>query len=257
MKRFLLFIAVLILSFSCKERKNDKLIIATAANMQFAVKEIIKQFSEQTGVGCEIVVGSSGKLTAQIKEGAPYDVFISADMKYPKELFNSGFTNEKAKTYAYGKLVLWTMNDEIIPSIDSLTSKNIKHIAIANPKMAPYGIAAKESLEYYNIFDKIESKLVFGESISQTNRFITSNAAQIGLTAKSVVLSPQMKGKGNWIEIDTKTYSPIAQGIVILKNKRNNSEKANQFYNFIFSNKGKNVLINFGYLIDEQIRRKN
>lgn len=251
MKRFLFLFVIIIITASCKEQNSDKLIIATASNMQFAVKEIIQQFSAETGIDCDVVVGSSGKLTAQIKEGAPYDIFISADMKYPTELFNSGFTNENTKTYAYGKLVLWTLNDEIIPSLNILTSKKIKHIAIANPKMAPYGIAAKETLEHYKVFDSIKPKLVFGESISQTNRFVTSKAAQIGLTAKSVVLSTQMKGKGNWIEIDMATYSPIAQGIVIIKNNRNNTIKAKQFYDFMFSDKAKNILINFGYLIDE------
>lgn len=237
-----------ILSLSCNKNKQEKLTIATAANMQFAMKALIKAFSSETGIECEPIISSSGKLTAQIKEGAPFHVFVSADMKYPTDLYNSGFTYSKPKIYAYGKLVLWSMVQDFELSIDVLAGDNVKHIALANPKTAPYGTAAIEVLNYYQLLEKVENKLVYGESISQTNQFITTTAAELGFTSKSVVLSPDIKGQGNWVAIDPDIYTPIEQGIVILKSSNEFFEEAQQFYNFLFSNKAQETLEKFGYL---------
>ena len=246
-KTTIILFTILFLGFSCKQQKEPKLTIATAANMQFAMEEISAVFEQESGFKCEIIVSSSGKLTAQIKEGAPYDIFVSADMKYPLELFNTGFTTREPTIYAYGKLILWSMIDSIKPSVDLLLQKNIKHIASANPKTAPYGIATEEVLNHYKIFDRTKSKLVYGESVAQTNQFITTKATEIGFTAKSVVLSPIVKGKGNWVAIDENTYTPIKQGIVIIKNSPSYSEKKELFYNFLFSKKGTVILNKFGY----------
>ena len=247
MKNTFILFSILVLISSCKQQKTHKLTIATAANMQFVLDEISTAFTQETGIECEKIISSSGKLTAQIKEGAPYDIFISADMKYPLELYNTGFTTNKPTIYAYGKLVLWSMFDTIQPSINLLLQKNITHIASANPKTAPYGIATEEVLNHYKIFDTIKNKLVYGESIAQTNQFITTKATEIGFTSKSVVLSPIVKGKGNWIDIDETTYTPIKQGIVIIKNSPSSSEKKEIFYNFLFSKKGTAILNKFGY----------
>ena len=205
--------------FGCSNKKSESLKIATAANMQYAMKELTTTFQHKTGVKCDIIVSSSGKLTAQIKEGAPYDIFVSADMKFPNELYNSGFTIEKPTTYAFGKLILWTLIDSLQPNLNILSDKNIKHIALPNPKIAPYGVAGKELLIKHQLYSKLENKLVYGESVAQTNQFITTMAAEVGFTAKSVVFSPQMKGKGNWIDLDEISYTPISQGIVLLKNE--------------------------------------
>ena len=113
----IIFLSILLIS--CTSKKKEYISIATAANMQFAMKEITKSFTEKTGINCEIMVSSSGKLTAQIKEGAPYDIFVSADMKFPNELYNSGFTATKPEIYAHGKLVMWTLFDSIKPSFES------------------------------------------------------------------------------------------------------------------------------------------
>lgn len=215
--------------------------------MQFTINELVKEFSKTTGNECEIIISSSGKLTAQINEGAPFDVFVSANMKYPIDLFEKGLTLGKPKIYAHGKLVLWTMKNEIEPTIPILENKNIKHIALANPKTAPYGNAAIEVLNHYQILKKLNSKLVYGENISQVNQFVNSQAAEIGFTSKSVVLSPKMLHKGKWIEIDNSIYSPIAQGIVCLKNDSAKENLALKFSDFIFSKKGKEILNTFGY----------
>lgn len=236
------------LLLNCNPSNSDQLKIATSANMQFAIKELIKNFSLSTGIECQSIVSSSGKLTAQIKEGAPYDLFVSADMKFPNELFQSGLTIGKPKVYALGRLVFWTKKDNVDLSISAITENNsIQHIALANPKIAPYGKAALEILNHYHIFQELEPKLVYGESISQVNQFINSQVADLGFTSKSIVLSPQMKGQGKWKELDSTLYSPIAQGVVILKSDSKREKLAEKFSDFLFSAEGKEILNTFGY----------
>ena len=249
-KSTIFFLFLILLTFGCKKDNSNKILIATAANMQFAMKELSQAFTKQSGIECDIIISSSGKLTAQIKEGAPYDLFVSADMKYPEDLYKSGFTTKKPEIYAYGKLVLWSIKAGLNPNINQLSDEKIKHIAIANPKTAPYGKAAVDVLNHFNIFKKVEKKLVYGESISQTNQFIISGSAQVGFTAKSVVLSPKVEGKGQWTAIDENSYTPIAQGVVILK-KDNPSESAENFYSFLFSDHSKEILENYGYSATE------
>lgn len=237
---------------TCHQENRQKLTIATAANMQFAMEALSTSFTTETGIECETIIGSSGKLTAQIKQGAPFDVFISADMKYPTVLYNSGMTTDAPKIYAYGNLVLWTTIPDIpfhnfANCISLLASDTIHHIALANPKTAPYGVAAIEVLKHYKLFEKVESKLVFGESIAQTNQFITTQAAEVGFTAKSVALSPKIKNIGQWVAIESDIYTPIAQGVVILKQAENRLPQSKKFYNFLFSAKAKEILDNFGY----------
>ncbi|MEW7290807.1 molybdate ABC transporter substrate-binding protein [Aquimarina sp. 2304DJ70-9] len=246
--RFLIFIGTLLI-IACAQQQSNTLHIAVASNMQFAMKELSKEFTHQTGIECDLIISSSGKLTAQIKEGAPFDIFVSANMKYPNELFKSGYTTNKPKVYAYGKLVMWSMIDDINPSIDILKSSKIKHIAIANPKTAPYGNAAIEVLKQHDIYEDIKDKLVFGESISQTNQFIISKSAEIGFTSKSIVLSPEIKGKGNWTDINTTQYSPVNQGVVILKSNPSKQANAKAFYDFLLSVNAKKILENYGYSV--------
>lgn len=234
----------------CRSQERHTLTIATAANMQFAMEMLIQAFTDETGISCEMVVSSSGKLTAQIEEGAPFDLFISADMKYPTRLYEKGLSTAAPEVYAYGKLVLWTMADGLQPSIEILSDENIHHLALANPRTAPYGVAAMEVLSHYQLLEPLQKKLVYGESIAQTNQFIITKAAEVGFTAKSVVLSPQMKGKGQWIDIGMSLYDPIAQGVIILKRAELNRSAAQQFYDFLFSNKAKEMLTEFGYQVD-------
>lgn len=250
----LLFIGIMFFT-SCQKTEEAKLNIAVAANMQFAMKELVKEFTAQTGVECQLMISSSGKLTAQIKEGAPYHIFVSANMKYPEELYKSGFSNHSPEVYAYGKLVLWTKKEGLIPSIELLKSEQIKHIAIANPKMAPYGIAAEEVLENFGLLKELKEKLVFGESISQCNQFILSKSAEIGFTAKSVVLSDKAKDQGRWIDVNDSLYTPIAQGSVIIKQIKMQKE-AKEFYRFLFSERAAMILQEFGYQICENDRMK-
>lgn len=248
MKRHCFLLGILLFFGACQSPSTrPKLTISVASNMQFAVSEIAGAFTEKTKTPVDLIIGSSGKLTAQITEGAPYDVFLSADLKYPQQLYQNRLAVQSPKVYAYGKLVLWTHNENVNPTIQGLTDETITHIALANPKTAPYGSAAIEVLKHHGIYGEVSQKLVFGESISQTNQFIMSEAAQVGFTAKSVVLSSNLKEKGKWSDVDSSDYTPIAQGIVLL----NENRETKAFYTFIFSEEAKKILKNYGYSVDE------
>ena len=250
-----LIVLIIILFVACQPTHSGKLTIATAANMQFTMKAISEAFTAQTGIPCETIISSSGKLTAQIIEGAPFDVFVSADMKYPTTLHEKGLTSEAPKIYAYGKMVLWSMDGEVEPSVELLKKPTVKHIALANPKTAPYGSAAIEVLKHYGMFEVVKDKLVYGESIAQTNQFITSGAAEVGFTAKAVVLSPQIKGMGKWVELSPGIYTPIAQGIALLRKEEN--DHARQFYRFMFSEACGSLLKKYGYELEPSQESSN
>jgi len=243
---FVFFVNLVGLFFSCEDNTPQKITIATASNAQFAINELVDTFTNQTNIGCDIIVSSSGKLTAQISEGAPYDLLISADMKYPESLHAKGKTLAPPRVYAYGKLVLWSRNKDTELNIQNLQNHNIKHIAIANPKTAPYGAAALEALQKQGIYETIKDKFVYGESISQVNQFVYSGTADVGFTAMSVVLSPRMKNKGIWTEIETENHTPIQQGAVLINRKDAHSETI-RFYEFLFSPKAKKILQKYGY----------
>ena len=234
--------------WSCTSHEKAKVTIASAANMQFAIADITKAFESKTGISTELTVSSSGKLTAQIKAGAPFDIFVSADMKYPMQLFEEGMAREKPKVYAAGKLVLWSLKEDVETDLAHIKPEHFQHLALANPKTAPYGRAAMETLEHYGLLTAFKGKLVFGESISQTNQFIISGAAEAGFTAKSVVLSKEMKGKGHWTEIDPAVYRKIEQGVLLLDSSQ---QEAKQFYRFLFSEQAREILKNYGYLVYE------
>ena len=248
MKNLILFLISSIL-FSCNSDNKNKVSIAVANNMQFAMEEITSQFEEKYGISVEVSSGSSGTLTSQIKQGAPYDVFISANMKYPKSLHNDKLTVEAPKIYAYGSLVFWTLKDvDINEGLKSLLNDNIKKIAIANPETAPYGIAAVEALKNAKLHEILNSKIIYGEGVSQVNQYVKSGAVDVGITSKSVVYSPKLVEKGTYIDVDKTLYNQIEQGIVILKKgKETNFKNAELFYNFMFTSEVKIILTKFGY----------
>ncbi len=228
----------------------DEITVAVAANVQYTFEDLKAVFEKETGISVKSVIGSSGKFTAQIENGAPFDIFLSADMNYPKTLNKEGFTLNAPKIYAYGTLVLWTLNDvDLTKGIAVLSDANVKKIAIASPQTAPYGRQAVNVFKHYNLYTKINHKLVYGESIAQTNQFITTRAADIGVTAKSVVLAANMKDKGKWVEIDKEAYEPIAQGVVILKYAQKHREAAQKFFDFLFSNEASEIFKKYGYVL--------
>jgi len=253
MKKYFLFTLFLAgLTASSFKRPQAKITVAVAANMQYAFKALQADFEQSSGVRVEVVIGSSGKLTQQITEGAPFDVFVSADTKYPQTLYQNKLAADTPRVYANGVLVLWSTKPGVRPaaSLGMLLGPDVKAIAIANPATAPYGAAAEEILNNYHLLDKLRPKLVYGESITQTSQFIATGAADIGFTAKAVVVSDEMKGKGQWVELDAKKYTPISQAAVLLNHGlQTNPQAAKVFYAYLYTGRAKKILKQFGYLV--------
>lgn len=243
-------IAVLALCFGLSTGAwADEITVAAAANVQYTLEDLMAEFTRETGIAVKSVIGSSGKLTTQIENGAPLDVFLSADMKYPKKVYTDGFCAQAPKVYADGVLVLWTMkNLDLAKGINVLTDPGVQKIAIADPSVAPYGREAVNALKFYKLYDQVQKELVLGESISQASQFISTGAADAGFTAESVVLAPNMRAQGKWIAIDPQSYKAIAQGVVVLKyGDQNHLKQAHAFYDFLFSAPAQAIFRKYGY----------
>ncbi len=243
---------VLALTFLCSSIFAGTINIAVAANVSYAINDLIAEFNKTNpDTKVEVVIGSSGKFTAQIQNGAPFDIFLSADMKFPETLEKENLTATKPVIYAQGSLAMLSSKElDLKKGLSIVEDSNINKIAIANPKTAPYGRATMEVFKNANILDKVENKLVYAESISQAVTYAMT-AADVGFIAKSSLYDEKMsqyKENINWISIDPKLYTPIDQGIVVLKRAKNNKE-AHAFYNFILSKEAKDIFLKFGYLV--------
>lgn len=248
---FLFGIVTMTFLYSCSGKKEPSLRVAVASNAQFVADSLVTIFEKEHAVDIELIVTSSGKLTAQIIHAAPYDIFLSADMKYPRSIFEAGAALTEPNVYASGKLVLWTTQDiDLDKGLSSLKTSAIKNIAVANPKTAPYGVAAISALKKSGLYEHVSGKIVYGESISQVNQYQLTGATNVAFTAMSVVKSPKLRGKGKFITIDDTLYRPIKQGAIILKHaEEKNLKMARKFYQLIFSERGKEVFRYFGYRV--------
>ncbi|MFV7789336.1 molybdate ABC transporter substrate-binding protein [Aliarcobacter lanthieri] len=247
MKKIILGLALL-----CSSVFAGTVNIAVAANVSYAINDLIAEFNKTNpDTKIEVVLGASGKFTAQIQNGAPFDIFMSADMKFPETLYKEKLTATEPVVYAQGSLAMLSAKEiDFSKGIEVVINDNIKKVAIANPKTAPYGTAAIEALKNANILDKVESKFVYAESISQAVTYALT-AADIGFIAKSLLYEDKMakyKENVHWVSVDPKLYTPIDQGIVVLNKAKDNAE-AKAFYEFILSDKAKEIFKNFGYLV--------
>jgi len=246
MKRLFFLLSLFILPLFA-----DSVKIAAAANLSYALPELTKAFkkiSPQTKL--KFTIGGSGKLAIQIDRGAPYDLFLSANMHYPQKLYLHHKALQKPKVYAMGSLVLFSKKQRNLQKgIKLLVDPSIDSIAVANPKTAPYGKAAKEALINAKIYSIVRSKLIYAESISQTLVYALK-AADIGIVAKSAMYAPRLshfkEGK-NYIDIDPKLYKPIKQGVVLLSKEK----EAKKFYEFLFSKKARDIFKKYGYRVEE------
>lgn len=224
--------------------------VAVAANVSYAMGELVQAFERQhPGIQVQVTLGGTGKLTAQIRHGAPYQILMAADMPYPEALYREGLALGRPKVYAEGALALLSRQKrDFSRGMALLADPVISKIAIANPKTAPYGKAAFEALQKEGLLTQLKPKFVYGESISQTVAH-TVAAADIGLVAKSSLYSPQMgayhKGQ-HWIEVPHSDYTPIEQGIVILSSSKGDPE-VEAFYTFMLSPKAGSILKRYGY----------
>jgi molybdate transport system substrate-binding protein len=201
-------------------QQGKTLRIAAAADLQPLLPPLLIQFEQQTGIHAEASYQSSATLATQIIEGAPFDLFLAADLSFPQRVIDAGRAEEsKPMPYAHGTLVLWTRNDSGVAtlSLDSLPSAAIKTIAIANPEHAPYGRAAQATLVHQNILEAVRSKLVTAENIAQAAQYADSGNAQVGFISLTSALTPRLKADGHFIQVPAEDYPPILQGAIVIK----------------------------------------
>jgi molybdate transport system substrate-binding protein len=228
-----------------------RLSVAAAASTRFAMPEIIAEFEKANqGVTVEAVYGASGTLTSQIASKAPLDVFLSADENYPIELIKNGHgVGGSIMRYATGRLALWVFKDsplDVSKGYSALAHESVKKIAIANPKLAPYGVAAEEAMKKAGVYDGVKDKLVLGENIAQTAQFVESGAAQAGFIALSMVFAPEMKDKGRWWEVPAIDHSQIIQSGCVSAYAKNRA-LAEKFLAFMQSEAARAALKRHGF----------
>jgi molybdate transport system substrate-binding protein len=227
--------------------------VAAAADLSTALKEIGDNYEKKTGVKLKLSFGASGALTQQIQNGAPFDVFFSADMDYPRQLVAaSAADGATLYQYAVGKLVLWVPADSPLDlehnGMNVLLDPSVKKIAIANPQHAPYGRAAVAALKHTGVYDRVADRLVLGENVSQAAQFVESGNAQAGFVALAHALAPGMRGKGKYWEVPVDAYPPLAQGVIVLSRSPHKKEAA-EFLEYIKTKEAADLLRKYGFML--------
>lgn len=248
-------VGILLLAFTmvwAQEKPSTELVVAAAADLSSALKDISDGYEKKTGVHVKLSFGASGALTQQIQNGAPFDVFFSADMDYPQQLI----TRKQAEAdtlyqYAMGKLVMWVPADsplDVSKGMSILLDASVKKISIANPQHAPYGRAAEAALKHAGVYDQIAGKLVLGENISQAAQFAESGNAQVGFVALAHAIAPSMQGKGKFWEVPADFYPALTQGVVVVSASQHKKEAA-QFIEYVKSPESSTLLKKYGFTL--------
>jgi molybdate transport system substrate-binding protein len=231
-----LFLVIAVGAGVLRQAEGQELTVAAASDLQFAMQEISALFEKQQGKTVKVVYGSSGNFFQQIQNGAPFDLFFSANLDYAKKLDAAGLTEPGTLyEYATGKIVIWVPTD---PSVHK--------IAIANPEHAPYGQAAVAAMKKENVYERLAGKFVLGENISQTAAFVLSGSADVGIIALSLALSPNMRGKGRYAEVLVADYPPIEQACVVVRASQR-KETARAFLEFVKSPAISELLRSYGF----------
>ena len=228
----------------------EKITIAAAADLKYAMDEIVVLF-RQARPADEVVAiyGSSGKFFTQIQQGAPYDLYFSADITYPRTLKAGGFAASEVQPYAVGRIVLWSSSRDVRKlTLNDLTGQSIGRIAIANPKHAPYGKRAGEALKAAGVWDKVEPKLVYGDNVAQTAQFVQTGNADVGIVALSLALGPEMSKLGSYALISDKLHQPLEQGYIVTQRAAANS-LAQVFARFMASREARAIMVRYGFVL--------
>ena len=230
----------------------DDIAVAAASDLQFAIKELIVEYEKQTGHHVKLSLGSSGNFYAQLQQGAPFDLYFSADIGYPKKLEEAGLTVPGSLyRYAVGRVVLWAPKQspvEVSKGLTVLRDAAVRKIAIANPKHAPYGRAAVAAMEQSQVYAEVKDRLVLGENISQAAQFIESGACDVGIIALSLAMAPVMKSAGSYWLIPAEAHPPLEQGAVIMKQSKQ-QDAARHFLQFMQSPQGQEVMTRYGFTL--------
>jgi molybdate transport system substrate-binding protein len=229
----------------------QEITVAAAADMSVALPELVAAYAKKTGQVVKVSFGASGNLANQIRNGAPFDIFFSADEQYPQQLIAEGLAEKDTLyRYAVGRLVLWVPNDSPLDlsqlGIKALVDPSVKKISIANPSTAPYGRAAEATLRHFEIYDQVSSRLVVGENISQAAQFVESGNAQAGLVALSHALAPAMKDKGRYWTVPLDAYPTLNQAAVVISQSKQ-SDAAKKFLDFLRSPEASSLLTRYGF----------
>jgi molybdate transport system substrate-binding protein len=236
--------------------RGGEITVAAAADLTFAFQDVAARFQHETGNAVRVSYGSSGNFFSQINNGAPYDLFFSADVGFPRKLQAAGLIEPGTLyEYAAGRIVIWVPAKsklDISRGLPVLLDPSIHKIAIANPLHAPYGRAAMAAMQHVGIYDKVMSKLVLGENISQTAQFVQSGNADVGILALSLALGPAMKARGRYVEVASSDYPPIIQAAVILK-AAHDKETAAQFLKFLKEPAGVALMERYGFALPREV----
>lgn len=245
----------LLMLFGQSAHAEEKLTIAAAADLKFALDEIVASFkSTHSAVHIETIYGSSGNFSTQIRQGAPYDLYFSADIAYPRALKAEGLAASEVQAYGVGRIVLWSQSrDAGKMTLADLADPAIGKIAIANPKHAPYGKRAEESLRAAGVWEKVEAKLVYGENVAQAVQFVQSGNAQVGIIALSLALSPGLAKQGNYALILDKLHQPLEQGFIITSRAADNLI-AQEFARFIVSKEARAIMSRYGFVLPGEVK---
>ncbi|HEX4785654.1 MAG TPA: molybdate ABC transporter substrate-binding protein [Candidatus Sulfotelmatobacter sp.] len=232
-------------------KNASEVTVAAAADLSSALKELGERYEHETGIKVKLSFAASGALTQQIQNGAPFDLFFSADMDYPRQLIASGAADGSSLyQYAVGRLVLWVPADSPLElqhlGMNALLDSSIKKIAIANPQHAPYGRAAIAALKYTGLYDRVADRLVLGESVAQAAQFVESGNAQAGLVALAHAVAPGMRSRGKYWQVPAEDYPSLAQGAVVLSRSTRKKE-ATEFLQYIKSKEAAQVLEQYGF----------
>lgn len=224
--------------------------IAAAADLKFAMDEIVEVFrKENPDDRIEVIYGSSGKFHTQIQQGAPFDLYFSADIAFAKALEAAGLTTGPTRPYALGRIVLWSNSRDVRKMLlEDLLDPSIGKIAIANPKHAPYGKRTEEALRSAGLWDKLQSKLVMGENIAQAAQFVQSGNAQVGIIALALALNPTLAQAGGHSLIDDKLHKPLDQGFIVTRRAQDN-RLAGQFADFMASEPARTIMESYGFVL--------
>jgi molybdate transport system substrate-binding protein len=243
---------VLIALLMASAARAQQIRVAAAADLKFAMQDIVAQFEKQTGTKVDVTYGSSGNFFSQMQNGAPFDLFFSADLEYPRKLEAAGLAEPGTLyKYAVGRIAIWTPADASVDVTHlgwkALLDSSVQKIAIANPEHAPYGRAAVAALQKAGIYEQVKAKLVYGENISQAAQFAQSGNAQAGIVAMSLAISPGMKDGKRW-EIPADSHPPIEQATIILKNATDKKD-ARALLEFVKSEAGRSTLSKYGFTV--------
>lgn len=244
------FISICLFLFGQAAHAGDKLTIAAAADLKFALDEVVVLFNKaHPADSIDVIYGSSGKFRTQVEQGAPYDIYFSADIAYPRALKDARLAASEVRTYGVGRIVLWgTQRTADQMSLEGLADPAIRKIAIANPQHAPYGKRAEEALKAAGVWDKVEGKLVYGENVAQTAQFVQTGNAQVGIIALSLALSPELAKQGSYVLISDTLHQPLEQGFVITRRAAQNS-RAREFAEFMGGKEARAVMMRYGFAL--------